>query len=69
LPTPPARAEMIDGFRRIYRTQGDGAEAVASDPGRENAPSPALGAHEKVPIARRATTRQRSTQRVTSQEA
>ena len=69
LPTPPARTEMIDGFRRIYRTQEDGADAVASDPRHENAPSPAHGAHEKVPIARRARARQRSTQRVTSQEA
>jgi hypothetical protein len=71
VPTPPARAEMINGFRRIYRTQGNGAEAAAIDSGRghENTPSPALGAHEKVPIARRARTRQRSTQRVTSQEA
>ena len=71
LPTPPAREVMVDGFRRIYRAQGDRTEAatVASDPGHDRAAAPTLNAHEKVPGTRRAKARLRSTQPVTSQEA
>src|SRR5205814_1871482 len=68
LPAPPAREVMVDGFRRIYRAQGDRTEAatVASDPGHDRAAAPTLRAHEKVPNARRAKARLRSTQPVMS---
>ena len=70
LPTPPARADMIDGFRRIYRTRGEGAAAGAVDSGAvyENVLSPAPGNHGKLPNARRAKARPRSMAPVTSQE-
>ena len=71
LPAPPSRADMIDGFRRIYRARDAAAAAGTAASGLvgENAPSPALGAHENVPRARRAKARQRSMAPVMSQGA
>ena len=70
LPTPPARADMIDGFHRIYRTRGEGAAAGAVDSGAvyENVLSPAPANHGKLPNARRAKARPRSMATVTSQD-
>ena len=70
LPTPPARADMIDGFRRIYRTRGEDAAAGAVDSGAvyENVLSPAPGNHGKLPNGRRAKARQRSMAPVMSQD-
>ena len=59
LPTPPARADMIDGFRRIYAIQAEEAEPAAVDSHfiADNSSFANPTAHEKVPNTRRARTR------------
>src|SRR5262249_31124729 len=71
LPAPPPRADLIDRVPRVYRARGAAAAARGARSGLvgENAPSPALGAHENVPRARRAKARQRSMAPVMSQGA
>src|SRR5436190_19809897 len=48
LPTPPSRAEMVEGFRRVYDTGSNGLGLLSHD-----AASSSRAGHENQPSARR----------------